>query len=111
MDSPEKPKSFTSETLKTVKINSESVVFKVEKMAENIAKIDEKIRELKRKKREVENGERIKDQRDSVKAINQILKGSGKKITKIEDIVSFLQAQETSGNWLSKWLTKNLPEK
>lgn len=111
MDSPENPKSFTSETFKTVKINSESVVFEVEKMAENIAKIDEKIRELKRKKKTVENRERIKDQRDSIKAINQILKNSKLKIEKIIEIVGFLQEQETNGNWVSRWLAKKRAEK
>lgn len=56
-------------------------------MAENIAKIDEKIRELKRKKKAVENRE------------------------KITEIVEFLQEQESSGNWLSKWLAKQRAEK
>lgn len=99
MDSPKTPKSFTGETYKTVKINSESVVFKVEKMAENIAKIDEKIRE------------KIKDQCEAIKAINQSLKNSKLKIEKIADIVGFLQEQETNGNWVSKWLAKNRAEK
>lgn len=111
MDSPKTPKSFTGETYKTVKINSESVVFKVEKMAENIAKIDEKIRELKRKKKVVENREKIKDQCEAIKAINQSLKNSKLKIEKIADIVGFLQEQETNGNWLSKWLAKKRAEK
>lgn len=111
MDSPENPKSFTGETYKTVKINSESVVFKVEKMAENIAKIDEKIRELKRKKKAVENREKIKDQCEAIKAINQSLKNSKLKIEKITEIVEFLQEQESSGNWLSKWLAKKRAEK
>ena len=111
MDSPEKPKSFTGETFKTVKINSESVVFKVEKMAENIAKIDEKIRELKRKKKTAENREKIKDQSEAIKAINQSLKNSKIKIEKIIEIVGFLQEQESSGNWLSKWLAKQRAEK
>jgi type II secretory pathway component PulM len=99
LDSPKTPKSFTGETYKTVKINSESVVFKVEKMAENIAKIDEKIRE------------KIKDQCEAIKAINQSLKNSKLKIEKIADIVGFLQEQETNGNWVSKWLAKNRAEK
>lgn len=107
MDSPETPKSFTGETYKTVKINSESVVFKVEKMAENIAKIDEKIRELKRKKKAVENREKIKDQCDSIKAINQSLKDSKLKIEKITEIVGFLQEQETRGKFLSNWIKNN----
>lgn len=111
MDSPETPKSFTGETYKTVKINGGSVVFKVEKMAENIAKIDEKIRELKRKKKAVENREKIKDQCEAIKAINQSLKNSKLKIEKIADIVGFLQEQETNGNWVSKWLAKNRAEK
>lgn len=111
MDSPETPKSFTGETYKTVKINSESVVFKVEKMAENIAKIDEKIRELKRKKKTAENREKIKDQCEAIKAINQSLKNSKLKIEKITEIVGFLQEQESSGNWLSKWLAKKRAEK
>lgn len=80
-------------------------------MAENIAKIDEKIRELKRKKKAVENREKIKDQYDSIKAINQSLKNSKLKIEKITEIVGFLQEQESSGNWLSKWLVKNRAEK
>lgn len=111
MDSPETPKSFTGETFKTVKINGESVVFKVENMAENIAKIDEKIRELKRKKKAVENREKIKDQCEAIKAINQSLKNSKLKIEKITEIVGFLQEQESSGNWLSKWLAKKRAEK
>ena len=75
-------------------------------MAENIAKIDEKIRELKRKKKAVENREKIKDQCEAIKAINQSLKNSKLKIEKITEIVGFLQEQESSGNWLSKWLAK-----
>ena len=111
MDSPETPKSFTGETYKTVKINGGSVVFEVKKMAENIAKIDEKIRELKRKKKAVENREKIKDQCEAIKAINQSLKNSKLKIEKITEIVGFLQEQESSGNWLSKWLAKKRVEK
>ncbi len=80
-------------------------------MAENITKIDEKIRELKRKKKAVENREKIKDQYDSIKAINQSLKNSKLKIEKITEIVGFLQEQESSGNWLSKWLAKNRTNK
>lgn len=72
-------------------------------MAENIAKIDEKIRELKRKKKTAENREKIKDQSEAIKAINQSLKNSKIKIEKITEIVGFLQEQESSGNWLSKW--------
>lgn len=80
-------------------------------MAENIAKIDEKIRELKRKKKAVENCEKIKDQCEAIKAINQSLKNSKLKIEKITEIVGFLQEQESSGNWLSKWLAKKRAEK
>ena len=83
-------------------------------MAENIAKIDEKIRELKRKKKAVENREKIKDQCEAIKAIkaiNQSLKNSKLKIEKITEIVGFLQEQESSGNWLSKWLAKKRVEK
>jgi predicted nucleic acid-binding Zn-ribbon protein len=80
-------------------------------MAENIAKIDEKIRELKRKKKTAENREKIKDQSEAIKAINQSLKNSKIKIEKITEIVGFLQEQESSGNWLSKWLAKQRAEK
>lgn len=80
-------------------------------MAENIAKIDEKIRELKRKKKTAENREKIKDQSEAIKAINQSLKNSKIKIEKIIEIVGFLQEQESSGNWLSKWLAKQRAEK
>lgn len=80
-------------------------------MAENIAKIDEKIRELKRKKKAVENREKIKDQCDSIKAINQSLKDSKLKIEKITEIVGFLQEQESNGKWVSKWLAKNRIER
>jgi hypothetical protein len=80
-------------------------------MAENIAKIDEKIRELKRKKKAVENREKIKDQCEAIKAINQSLKNSKIKIEKITEIMGFLQEQESSGNWLSKWLAKKRAEK
>lgn len=80
-------------------------------MGENIAKIDEKIRELKRKKKAVENREKIKDQCDSIKAINQSLKNSKLKIEKITEIVGFLQEQESNGNWFSKWLAKKRAEK
>ena len=76
-------------------------------MAENIAKIDEKIRELKRKKKAVENREKIKDQCDSIKAINQSLKDSKLKIEKIKEIVGFLQEQETRGKFLSNWIKNN----
>lgn len=79
-------------------------------MAENIAKIDEKIRELKRKKKTAENREKIKDQSEAIKAINQSLKNSKIKIEKITEIVGFLQEQESSGNWLSKWLAKQRAE-
>ena len=80
-------------------------------MAENIAKIDEKIRELKRKKKTAENREKIKDQSEAIKAINQSLKNSKIKIEKITEIVGFLQEQESSDNWLSKWLAKQRAEK
>lgn len=80
-------------------------------MAENIAKIDEKIRELKRKKKTAENREKFKDQSEAIKAINQSLKNSKIKIEKITEIVGFLQEQESSGNWLSKWLAKQRAEK
>lgn len=80
-------------------------------MAENIAKIDEKIRELKRKKKTAENREKIKVQSEAIKAINQSLKNSKIKIEKITEIVGFLQEQESSGNWLSKWLAKQRAEK
>lgn len=80
-------------------------------MAENIAKIDEKIRELKRKKKTAENREKIKDQSEAIKAINQSLKNSKIKIEKITEIVGFLQEQESSGNWLSKWLAKQRADK
>ena len=80
-------------------------------MAENIAKIDEKIRELKRKKKTAENREKIKDKSEAIKAINKSLKNSKIKIEKITEIVGFLQEQESSGNWLSKWLAKQRAEK
>jgi len=111
LDSPETPKSFTGETFKTVKINSESVVFKVEKMAENIAKIDEKIRELKRKKKSAENRELIRDCRAFIRELNQLLKGADVKIEKLQDIFGFLHEQEANGKWVSKWLAKKRAEK
>jgi hypothetical protein len=111
LDSPETPKSFTGETLKTVKINSESVVFKVEKMAENIAKIDEKIRELKRKKKTAENQQMIKACNAYLRSLNSSLKESGIQVKRIDEVLGFLLEQETNGKWVSKWLAKKRAEK
>jgi phage shock protein A len=97
--------------IKPLKSTVNQLYLRYKKMAENIAKIDEKIRELKRKKKTAENREKIKDQSEAIKAINQSLKNSKIKIEKITEIVGFLQEQESSGNWLSKWLAKQRAEK
>jgi peptidoglycan hydrolase CwlO-like protein len=107
LDSPESVKitlktieSFIGETLKSEK-----------SMAKDIAKIDEKIRELKRKKKSAENQQMIKECHAYLKALNSSLKKSGVQIKRIDELLGFLLEQEANGNWVSKWLVKNRPQK